>query len=257
MKNLLISIMAGGMGKRMESNIPKVLHKLGELPLIVHIINTCLKLNPEKILIIVGKYKNIIEREISQYIDTIIIQRKIEYIIQKEALGTGDAIKSCIEIYKNNIEYINLILSGDVPLINYQTLLEFIKSTKNCGLLINELDFPYGYGRIIMNNNDFLKIVEEKDCNDEERKINIVNSGIYCISCELLVNFLPLINNNNKQNEYYLTDILEIIKNNENNENNEINIILLKKNKNYEVLGINNKEQLQELENIYKNMTNI
>ena len=110
------------MGKRMESNIPKVLHKLGEFPLIVHIINTCLKLNPEKILIIVGKYKDIIEREISEYINTTIIEDKIEYVIQKEALGTGEAIKSCIQIYKTNIEYINLILSGDVPLINYQTL---------------------------------------------------------------------------------------------------------------------------------------
>jgi len=251
MENLLISIMAGGLGKRMESNIPKVLHKLGNYPLIVHIINTCLKLKPKKILIIVGKYKDIIEREILQYIDESIIKNYIEYVIQKEALGTGDAIKSCIHIYKNNINCSNLILSGDVPLINEESLKKLIKISKECGILINELENPQGYGRIIMNNKDFLKIVEEKDCNDEERKINIVNSGIYCISCELLVKYLPLISNNNKQNEYYLTDILEIIKN---NENSKINLMLLEKNRIYEVLGINNKQQLEELEIIYNNL---
>jgi UDP-N-acetylglucosamine diphosphorylase/glucosamine-1-phosphate N-acetyltransferase len=251
MENLLISIMAGGLGKRMESNIPKVLHKLGNYPLIIHIINTCLKLKPKKILIIVGKYKDIIEREILQYIDESNIENYIEYVIQKEALGTGDAIKSCIHIYKNNINCTNLILSGDVPLINEGSLKKLIKISKESGILINELENPKGYGRIIMNNKDFIKIVEEKDCNDEERKINIVNSGIYCISCELLVKYLPLISNNNKQNEYYLTDILEIIKN---NENSKINLMLLEKNRNYEVLGINNKQQLEELEIIYNNL---
>ena len=251
MENLLISIMAGGLGKRMESNIPKVLHKLGNYPLIIHIINTCLKLKPKKILIIVGKYKDIIEREILQYIDESNIENYIEYVIQKEALGTGDAIKSCIHIYKNNINCTNLILSGDVPLINEGSLKKLIKISKESGILINELENPKGYGRIIMNNKDFIKIVEEKDCNDEERKINIVNSGIYCISCELLVKYLPLISNNNKQNEYYLTDILEIIKN---NENSKINLMLLEKNRIYEVLGINNKQQLEELEIIYNNL---
>ena len=251
MENLLISIMAGGLGKRMESNIPKVLHKLGNYPLIIHIINTCLKLKPKKILIIVGKYKDIIEREILQYIDESNIENYIEYVIQKKALGTGDAIKSCIHIYKNNINCTNLILSGDVPLINEGSLKKLIKISKESGILINELENPKGYGRIIMNNKDFIKIVEEKDCNDEERKINIVNSGIYCISCELLVKYLPLISNNNKQNEYYLTDILEIIKN---NENSKINLMLLEKNRIYEVLGINNKQQLEELEIIYNNL---
>lgn len=251
MDNLVISIMAGGMGKRMESNIPKVLHKIGDYPLIVHIIKTCLKINPKKILIIVGKYKDIIENEISNYIDENIVKQYIEYIIQKEALGTGDAIKSCIENYKNNIKCRNLILSGDVPLISQETLLNFINKSDNCGVLINELDNPYGYGRIIINNSKFIKIIEEKDCDDEERKVNLVNSGIYCISCELLVKYLKMINNNNNQKEYYLTDILEIIKN---NEKIEINTFLLDKNKNYEILGINTKKQLEELEEIYKNL---
>lgn len=244
MENLLISIMAGGLGKRMESNIPKVLHKLGNYPLIIHIINTCLKLKPKKILIIVGKYKDIIEREILQYIDESNIENYIEYVIQKEALGTGDAIKSCIHIYKNNINCTNLILSGDVPLINEGSLKKLIKISKESGILINELENPKGYGRIIMNNKDFIKIVEEKDCNDEERKINIVNSGIYCISCELLVKYLPLISNNNKQNEYYLTDIFNFI--------DRKNITLIQTENYHEVMGINNPEQLKELELICK-----
>lgn len=248
MSDLIITIMAGGLGKRMESNIPKVIHKLNNIPLIIHVINTALQLNPKKILIIVGKYKIEIEEEIKKYINQNIIEKNIEYIIQKEPLGTGHAIRCCIDYFKNNINSNILILSGDVPLISKSTLLKFINSDKNISLLINEINNPYGYGRIIIKNNNFDKIIEEKDANDKEKLINIVNSGIYYIKSELLVKYLPLINNNNNQNEYYLTDILEIIKN---KEKINISLFLLEKNKNYEILGVNTKEQLIFLEKTY------
>lgn len=248
MSDLIITIMAGGLGKRMESNIPKVIHKLNNIPLIIHVINSALQLNPKKILIIVGKYKIEIEKEIKNYINQNIIEENIEYIIQNEPLGTGHAIRCCIDYFKNNINSNILILSGDVPLISKNTLVKFINSDKNISLLINEINNPYGYGRILLKNNNFDKIIEEKDANDEEKLINIVNSGIYYIKSALLVKYLPLINNNNKQNEYYLTDILEIIKN---KEKININLFLLEKNKNYEILGVNTKEQLIFLEKIY------
>lgn len=248
MSDLIITIMAGGLGKRMESNIPKVIHKLNNIPLIIHVINTALQLNPKKILIIVGKYKIEIEEEIKKYINQNIIEKNIEYIIQKEPLGTGHAIRCCINYFKNNINSNILILSGDVPLISKNTLLKFINSDKNISLLINEINNPYGYGRILLKNNNFDKIIEEKDTNNTEKLINIVNSGIYYIKSELLVKYLPSINNNNKQNEYYLTDILEIIKN---REKININLFLLEKNKNYEILGVNTKEQLIFLEQTY------
>lgn len=245
MNKLIVAIMAGGLGKRMESNIPKVLHKLNKLPLIVHVINTALQLNPEKILIIVGKYKIEIEKEIKKYIN-----KNIEYIIQNEPLGTGHAVRCCIDYFKDNIDSNILILSGDVPLISKDTLFKFINTSNNkISLLINEINNPYGYGRIILKNNIFDKIVEEKDANNEEKLINIINSGIYYIKSDLLVKYLPLINNNNNQNEYYLTDILEIIKN---RENININLFLLEKNKNYEILGVNTKDQLIFLENTYR-----
>lgn len=249
MNKLIVAIMAGGLGKRMESNIPKVLHKLDKLPLIVHVINTALQLNPEKILIIVGKYKIEIEEEIKKYINKNIIEKNIEYIIQNEPLGTGHAVRCCIDYFKDNIDSNILILSGDVPLISKDTLFKFITSDNNISLLINEINNPYGYGRIILKNNIFDKIVEEKDANNEEKLINIVNSGIYYIKSDLLVKYLPLINNNNNQNEYYLTDILEIIKN---RENININLFLLEKNKNYEILGVNTKDQLIFLENTHR-----
>lgn len=249
MNKLIVAIMAGGLGKRMESNIPKVLHKLNKLPLIVHVINTALQLNPEKILIIVGKYKIEIEKEIKKYINKNIIEKNIEYIIQNEPLGTGHAVRCCIDYFKDNIDSNILILSGDVPLISKDTLFKFITSNNKISLLINEINNPYGYGRIILKNNIFDKIVEEKDANNEEKLINIVNSGIYYIKSDLLVKYLPLINNNNNQNEYYLTDILEIIKN---RENININLFLLEKKKNYEILGVNTKDQLIFLENTCK-----
>ena len=246
MNKIIVAIMAGGLGKRMESNIPKVLHKLNNIPLIIYVINTALQLNPEKILIIVGKYKIEIEEEIKKYINKNIIEKSIEYIIQNEPLGSGHAVRCCSDYFKNNIDSNILILSGDVPLISKDTLIKFINSDNKISLLINEINNSYGYGRIILKNNVFDKIVEEKDANNEEKLINIVNSGIYYIKSDLLVKYLPLINNNNNQNEYYLTDILEIIKN---RENINIKLFLLEKNKNYEILGVNTKEQLIFLEN--------
>lgn len=251
--DLIITIMAGGMGKRMNSNLPKVLHKIDNIPLIIHIIKISLLLNPYKIAIIVGKFKNEICSEISNYINNNVINDKIEFFIQKEPLGTGDAIKSCLSLYNNNLNSNVLILSGDVPLISYETLSMFIENKYCVKILINEFENPLGYGRIITQNNIFCKIIEEKDCTNEEKKIKLINSGIYFFNSSFLTKYLPFIHNNNSQKEYYLTDIFEIIKN---NENINIELFLLNKEKNYEIMGVNTKEQLKQLENIYKKINN-
>lgn len=241
--------MAAGEGKRMNSDIPKVLHKFNDIPILIRIINVSLNLNPNKIFIITGKYDLLIRETISQYIDLSKINNII-FIKQKIPLGTGDAIKSTLEYYNDNDKV--LILNGDMPLISYELLNDFIKNNYDEKILVAELDNPFGYGRILYNNtNNFIGIKEEKDCNDIEKKINIVNVGIYLFSSNILKKYIPMINNENKQNEYYLTDIIKILIN---NSTIKIKTHFVDKSIQYQILGINTQNELKELENIYKNL---
>lgn len=255
-KNDIIVIMAGGEGKRMNSKLPKVLHLFKNKPMIVHILEKALEINPIKIYIVVGKHKNIIEDTIEKYVDREIMNNKIKFVIQKVALGTGDAIKN----FCNNINYLNhinskvLILSGDVPLVSIDTMKQMLKSDSKANILVSYTENNFGYGRIVQeyhpetNTYTFKKIVEEKDCTEDERLIKVINSGIYCFNCYILCKYIYKIDNRNKQSEYYLTDIFEIIK--ERDTKNYINVIELNKNKFYEIIGVNTSEQLEELEKI-------
>lgn len=253
---MIVIIMAGGIGKRMESDLPKVLHPVVDpdntytsLPMLIRVTQTALKLNPSKIFIIVGKFRNIITETINQYIqDT----NMIKYIDQETPLGTGHAIKCTLPFL---YEYSNdkaLILSGDVPLISLFTLSNLISDSNK--LLITELENPYGCGRILFeentdNNNYFtnkiIGIREEKDCSDIEKNIKFVNCGIYQIAVKNLIDLIPLINNNNKSNEYYLTDIVDLMVKN----NIYITPYILIKCFQWEIKNVNTKKDLKELNN--------
>ena len=238
--NLVIIIMAGGLGKRMNSTLPKVLHPINGTPMICKIIDQAQLLNPSKIFIIVGKYKTIIEETINNNNN----HNNIEYIIQEVALGTGHALLCCREELLKLPHHNVLILSGDVPLITSETMKNICRIPNS--IVVTSLDDPKGYGRIIENNdNEFQKIVEEKDCNDDERSVRKVNCGIYYITSNNLCEYLPYIKNNNSQGEYYLTDIIEIIKN---NSNNTINTLEIPENQQHEIMGVNTAEQLQDLQ---------
>ena len=242
--------MAGGLGKRMESTLPKVLHKVNlqsevniSYPMIIHVIIKALTINPKKIFIIVGKYKNIIKETIDEYINLKIITNPelIEYVLQEESLGTGHAIMCTLPYITEFCNSQAIILSGDVPLISTETLINLIDS--NNKLLITELDNPSGCGRIIMEDNKIINITEEKDCNENEKQIKLVNCGIYQIKVLDLLNLIPQINNNNKAYEYYLTDIVSLMINN--------NIILeyynLPKKNQFEITNINTKDDLERI----------
>ena len=254
---MIVIIMAGGLGKRMESEIPKVLHQVicpsditKSYPMIIHIINTSIKINVKKIFVIVGKYKEIIKKTIEEYIG---FNYLIEYIDQEPALGTGHAIKCSLSLLLNYSNENALILSGDVPLISLSTL-KGLEGEIN-KLLITELDEPFGCGRILFNefnSNKIIGIKEEKDCNEEEKKIKLVNCGIYQIKVIDLINLIPLINNNNKSNEYYLTDIIGLMI----EHSIPIETFVLEKNLQYEIKNVNTKKDLEELNNFIKNNTN-
>ena len=244
-KNGVILIMAGGLGKRMNSNLPKVLHKIKNKPMIVNILETSLNLNVYKIGIIVGKFYNIIKDTISQYINQNIIDSKIHYIIQNEPLGTGHAIICCKKFLSKLPDYINniCILSGDVPLITCNTIDNLLNNTHYCRILIANLSEPHGYGRIKTHNDKIIKIIEEKDCNNEEKKISFINSGIYSFNVKVLLHYIDKLDNNNNQKEYYLTQIFELIS----KDNIDINYNIIKDIK--EISGVNTQEQLVILEN--------
>ena len=240
MEDIIVIVMAGGLGKRMKSEIPKVLHKLDGKPMLVRVLENSLLLNPKKIFVVVGKYKNIIKDTIKDFVSL----NNIEFINQPDAKGTGDAIKCCINNLMNYSEHKVLILSGDVPLVSKGTMVKTINNLGNCKIVITMAENPFGLGRIILENKKFLKIVEEKDCNDNQKKIKLVNTGIYAFNSDILCKYLPLIRNNNSQGEYYLTDIIEIIKN---GENEDIDMFEISADKQYELTGVNTPEQLLEL----------
>lgn len=232
--------MAGGLGKRMNSDLPKVLHTIHNKPMLSHVIEQSIQLNPFKIFVVVGKFKNIIEETIGDLKD------KVHFINQPVALGTGHAIFCCRgELLKYPNKKV-LILSGDVPLLTSTTIQSMLTNVKRIKIVTTLLDNPYGYGRVIYHDG-IIKIVEEKDATEEEKEIKIVNCGIYIIESLLLCNYVPLLKNNNSQNEYYLTDIIALI---QKCEFAHVDIHTIPKEKQYEIMGVNTIEQLRDLEKL-------
>ena len=255
-KPLVVIIMAGGLGKRMNSDLPKVLHKIAGIPMICHILLK-LKLitnlynlestlpSVEKIMIVVGKYREIIE----ETINSLIYLPCVQYIEQDEPMGTGHAIQCCRSELLNHQNTNVLILSGDVPLISSLLMLKMVKNLNTIRIAVTSLDNSTGYGRIVEQHDKFDKIVEEKDCNEKQITIKKVNCGLYGIDCEILCRYLPYLKNNNSQNEYYLTDIIEIIKT---QEKHDIEMYEIDKETQYNIMGVNTLEQLKELEKLCK-----
>ena len=234
--NTTIIILAAGKGTRMQSDLPKVLHKINGKTMLNTVLDTAYTLNPKKVIVVVGYKKELVQESI--------IYKDVEFVEQKTLNGTGDAIRYCLPNLKNCNGNV-LILSGDVPLIKITTIHKLINlhiEVKASGSLIStELDDPTGYGRIIKNDNEqLIKIKEHKDATKEEQLINEINSGIYVFNSEILINKIPLITNKNMQNEYYLTDIFNYIKNKNN--------IIYKIDDEKEISGVNTIEQLKILE---------
>ena len=231
---LTVAILAAGKGTRMVSSLPKVLHKLSGKTLLQRVINSCNELKPDKIFIIVGHKSKEVE-------DSVLKNKNIHFIVQNPQKGTGHAIQVLSQQVKKH-EGKLMVLNGDVPLIKAETLKDLIKyhdsKTADVSLITSKKKNPHGYGRVFTENNLIERIVEEKDCNKDERSNLLTNAGIYCFSWESLSKIINTLKSNNKQKEIYLTDTITLLKNSYSFEVED----------NGELQGINNRVQLSECE---------
>ncbi len=243
--NLAIAILAAGKGKRMQNpDLPKVLTPLNGKPILAYVIETALKLSPKIIYVIVGFKKQLVIDFCKEKFN----QDEIEFVEQAEQLGTGHAVLQIEPFLDFSITDL-LILSGDVPLISFKNLKHLItfhqKNENDLSLISTKVQNPFGYGRIIRNSNGRLsKIIEHKDLPDENFNINEINAGIYLVKVDKLFENLKLLGNDNAQNEYYLTDLVEIYL----MKGLKVDALLI--DDFTEVLGVNTYKELQEIENI-------
>ncbi|WP_299995995.1 bifunctional UDP-N-acetylglucosamine diphosphorylase/glucosamine-1-phosphate N-acetyltransferase GlmU [uncultured Clostridium sp.] len=237
-------ILAAGQGKRIKSDLPKVLHKVCGKEMVNHVIDTLRKGNIEDINVIVGKGADLVKENTKS--------RNVTYSLQEDQLGTGHAVKCAIDFLKNKKGTV-AVFNGDAPLIEEETIEKLFKVHKENGnsatILTSVLDDASGYGRIIRCEDEVLKIVEHKDCNEEELKVKEINSGMYCFEIESLVECLGNLSNNNSQGEYYLTDVIGMLK----EKNEKVGALVI----NFEeTLGVNSRVQLAEVEAILRKRIN-
>lgn len=243
--SLEVIILAAGKGKRMHSKLPKVLHKVADKPMLEYVISTAASLKPESIHVVVGHMAELVEQMVNELSDD--LKKLIKIDLQKEQLGTGHAVSCAMSDIKDGSDV--LVLYGDTPLTPASLLQDLIDSLqgKEMSVLTAFSDNPFGYGRIIRNSSGNLqKIVEEKDATDEERQIKEVNTGMIVCKGKILKEYLPKIKNNNKQGEYYLTDLSGMLA----SEGKDVGILVAP---DFEILsGVNSKTQLSFVERLYQ-----
>lgn len=242
---LNVLVMAAGLGTRMNSKRAKVLHELAGRPLIAHVVRTAASLQPQRIYVVVGHQAEEVEKAALAEVGEL-----ASAVLQAQQRGTGDAVDSARAQLENSDSML-LVLSGDVPLIKAETLHKLIEHHRAtgaaCTILSVRLENPTGYGRIIRDVNDhFLRIVEQKDATEEERKVREINSGIYCFETADLYAALRRVEPKNQQGEYYLTDVAEIML----ASGRKVEVFV--HNEPREVYGVNTRAELAEFENLVR-----
>lgn len=236
---LSIVILAAGQGKRMKSALPKVLQPLAGRPLLKHVIDTARLLEPAAIQVVYGHG--------GDQVRDVLKDEQVSWVLQAERLGTGHAVMQAMPSVPN--DHVVLVLYGDVPLISRATLTELLSlaGSQQTALLTVELDDPSGYGRIVRGKRGRVqKIVEQKDASKKELKIRECNTGVLAAPARLLKKWLKSLRNDNTQGEYYLTDVVEMAA------NDKAEVSPLVTANATEVLGVNDKVQLAELESAFR-----
>jgi len=224
--------LAAGNGTRMNSDIPKVLHKICGKPMISILVQTVRNAGIEDIVVVTGFKEDLVKAELGE---------TVTYVTQNELLGTGHAVMQAKDSLTKEGDVV--VLCGDVPLISKKTILDLIEANKDVSVDATVVTMMqencFGYGRIIKDNaGRVIRIVEEKDAASDEKLITEVNTGMYYFNNKDLVSALDQVSNKNSQNEYYLTDVIQILS----SENKKIKSFVLKNN--IESIGINSKKEL-------------
>ena len=236
-----VVILAAGQGKRMHSNLPKVLHPLAGKPLVSHVIDTARSLSPKTLCMVYGHGGDAVRNTLAA--------PNLAWALQEPQLGTGHAVQQAMPHLAN--EGTTLILYGDVPLIRADTLKRLVQAGHDgLAVLTLELEDSSGYGRMVRNAaGEVVRIVEHKDASAEERRIREINTGIMAMPTARLGDWLARLSNDNAQKEYYLTDIVGIAV------ADGVPIRTTSPQHAWEVLGVNSKVQLAELERVAQRNT--
>lgn len=239
-------ILAAGKGTRMQSDIPKVMHPIGGIPMVEHLVNKLEQIGIDEIFVVVGYKGSMVRSHLGS---------RVTYVEQTEQLGTAHAVQQAAPLLQG-MQGQTLVLTGDTPLIGTSTMEEMLRMQRDrnvAGVVLTTLlDNPAGYGRILRNpfTRDIIGIVEDKDATPAQKRIREVNTGIFCFDNGCLFESLPNIQNRNAQQEYYLTDIISVIRKAGTSSQRpaiESSILLQPE----EVIGINTREQLAEAEMIF------
>lgn len=240
-QDIIALVLAAGKGTRMKSEKSKLVHKIYGKELVKRVVETAKKAGVEDIVTVVGYKKEQVQ---------IVLGDTVKYAYQEEMLGTGHAVMQAEEYLKDKKGKV-VILNGDVPILRPETIKKFIQKSINhkeaATVLTAIYNNPTGYGRIIRDiGGGITGIVEEKDATEEQKKIQEINAGIYCFDIQALLKALKKIEPNNAQNEYYLTDVVKIM----NEEGLKTGAFIVRDNT--EILGVNDKVQLELLTKILK-----
>ena len=245
MSNRYAVILAAGQGTRMKSKLYKVLHPVCGKPMVQHVVDQIAKLNIQEMVTIIGHGAEMVKAQLGL---------TSEYALQEEQLGTAHAVMQAQD-YLEGKEGVTIVVCGDTPLIKAETMEALFahheKLAAKATILTASIEDPTGYGRIIRNHEGFVeKIVEHKDATEDERKINEMNTGTYCFDNAALFSALKKVSNDNAQGEYYLPDVIEILK-----MQGEV-VTAYQTDDLEETLGVNDRVALAEAERIMRHRLN-
>ncbi|MCY7809812.1 bifunctional UDP-N-acetylglucosamine diphosphorylase/glucosamine-1-phosphate N-acetyltransferase GlmU [Bacillus spizizenii] len=238
-------VLAAGQGTRMKSKLYKVLHPVCGKPMVEHVVVEALKLSLSKLVTIVGHGAEEVKKQLGD---------KSEYALQAEQLGTAHAVKQA-QPFLADEKGVTIVICGDTPLLTAETMEQMLKEhtqrEAKATILTAVAEDPTGYGRIIRGENGAVqKIVEHKDASEEERLVTEINTGTYCFDNEALFRAIDLVSNDNAQGEYYLPDVIEILK-------NEGETVAAYQTDNFqETLGVNDRVALSQAEQFMKERIN-